>query len=158
MPTPIGALLLLLLLLLSMATDTVSAINTNCQSVPDGYSTKIGTRCSQYAYCQGRLLTSTFTCPDGLLYNAQYCNWADNIHCALDGPLSGGMLVKTAAIDPVMTTGYNGNRALSCQFSCKFLLDFHGRRRYAFGRVVALLMCFSLMSAKLGELGRLSWC
>ena len=103
MPTPIGALLLLLLLL-STATDTVSAIDTNCQSVPDGYSTKIGTRCSQYVYCQRGLLTSTFTCPDGLLYNGQYCDWADTVDCALDDPSSGGTLVTTAAIDPATTT------------------------------------------------------
>ena len=39
------------------------------------------------------------------------------------------------------------------EMHCKFKLDFHGRRRYAFGRVTALLMCFNLMSDKLGDLG-----
>ena len=76
--------LLFLLLLQSSANDVGRALDTDCEIIPDGYTTRIGTGCTQYVHCQGGLLTSTYTCPEGMLFNGQYCNWASSVDCALD--------------------------------------------------------------------------
>ena len=77
--------LLRLLLLLSAATDVVRATEVyapDCQATPDGYSSRVGTGCTQYVYCQGGVVTSTYNCPVGTIYNGRLCDWAANVDCA----------------------------------------------------------------------------
>lgn len=73
----------------------VNALDSDCQSptstsVPyTGYSLKVGTGCTQYVYCQNGIVTSTTTCPGGLLFNGAVgvggiCNWASAVTCADD--------------------------------------------------------------------------
>jgi hypothetical protein len=114
---------ILLLLLQSSASDIVRALNTDCQITPDGYTTKIGTGCTQYVQCQGGLLASTHTCPEGLLFNGQYCDWASSVDCALDTTTAVVMadvliadeeLLCAPSIEDLTTSCSIGLRARSC--------------------------------------------
>eukprot|EP00970_Alexandrium_tamarense_P001266 scaffold131_cov206-Alexandrium_tamarense.AAC.6 len=73
----------------SIASST-SALDSDCQppnSPPySGYSLKQGTGCTQYVYCQNGIVSSTTTCPGGLLFNGQVgiggvCDWASSVVC-----------------------------------------------------------------------------
>jgi len=103
----------ILLLRISTAYDKVRALDTDCQITRDGYTTRIGTGCTQYAHCQGGLLNATFTCPDGLLFNGQYCDWASSVDCALDS-LSGSTATSNATTTTAGVTADASNEELLC--------------------------------------------
>ena len=76
---------------------TVLALDIDCQppnAAPySGFSLKRNTSCTQYVNCQNGLVTSTHTCPDGLLFNGSIgvggiCDWKDAVTCSDLDPLN----------------------------------------------------------------------
>ena len=76
---------------------TVLALDIDCQppnAAPyNGFSLKRNTSCTQYVNCQNGLVTSTHTCPDGLLFNGSIgvggiCDWKDAVSCSDLDPLN----------------------------------------------------------------------
>ena len=101
----------LLLLLLSAATDVVRATEVyapDCHATPDGYSSRVGTGCTQYVYCQGGVVTSTYNCPVGMIYNGKVCDWAVYVECAPNIPMlvddERFFLPETTTLTPEIST------------------------------------------------------
>ena len=92
-----SSMLLCTLLALSTTSTKVLALDADCQpaNAPayNGFSLKRNTSCRQYVNCVNGMISSTHTCPDGLLFNGSIgvggiCNWDYSVTCSDLDPLN----------------------------------------------------------------------
>ncbi|KAL7532020.1 hypothetical protein ACHAXR_004383, partial [Thalassiosira sp. AJA248-18] len=59
--------------------ERIKELVVGCPEGHTGHITLPG--CQQYIWCAGGNEITKFNCPDGTLFNGQYCGWADTITC-----------------------------------------------------------------------------
>jgi hypothetical protein len=63
-------------------TATTAVRDPECHTEP--FSTKVGTGCKEFFYCEGGRIIEKKACPAGLFFNGRFCDSAANVNCEPD--------------------------------------------------------------------------